>query len=203
VTVSSSSTEEGIGAAPSAYIQCTENWLCGQWNPCINGMQARTCSDLNSCGTAVNKPAEQQICGACNENWNCTEFSPCINGTQTRVCTDFSNCGTVMNRSAETQSCEVPSPVESAKIFLESAFEKVKNGAVNAFNLAKTNAIMAFMAVKTNPVLLIPIVGGILFIIMLIKLSPLGADFLRSIKIIDTGKLRELHSKQHLKKKKK
>lgn len=41
---------------------CIENWSCVSWGPCVSGQQSRTCSDLNSCGTAEDKPVEQQSC---------------------------------------------------------------------------------------------------------------------------------------------
>jgi len=41
---------------------CTENWSCPDWSECVNNKQTRTCTDLNACGTTVNKPAETQDC---------------------------------------------------------------------------------------------------------------------------------------------
>ena len=41
---------------------CTENWNCTDWSECINGTQARTCTDLNECGTEFDRPLEIQIC---------------------------------------------------------------------------------------------------------------------------------------------
>lgn len=41
---------------------CTENWDCTAWSECVNGVQTRTCTDLNDCGTTQNKPAESQSC---------------------------------------------------------------------------------------------------------------------------------------------
>ena len=45
-----------------APTTCTENWSCIGWSDCVNGKQTRTCTDANSCGTTVNKPAESQSC---------------------------------------------------------------------------------------------------------------------------------------------
>ena len=47
---------------------CEENWNCGEWSKCINNSQARICTDLNSCGTAANKPVETQICSGSETN---------------------------------------------------------------------------------------------------------------------------------------
>ncbi len=41
---------------------CTENWSCGSWSACVNGTQTRTCTDANSCGTTLNRPALSQSC---------------------------------------------------------------------------------------------------------------------------------------------
>lgn len=42
---------------------CTESWSCTVWSSCVGGVQTRTCTDANNCGTTVNKPAESQSCG--------------------------------------------------------------------------------------------------------------------------------------------
>ena len=41
---------------------CDENWSCTEWEICINGIQIRTCSDLENCGTETDKPNETQEC---------------------------------------------------------------------------------------------------------------------------------------------
>jgi len=41
---------------------CTENWDCTDWSACVGGVQTRTCTDLNECGTEINKPSESQVC---------------------------------------------------------------------------------------------------------------------------------------------
>lgn len=44
-------------------FSCPESWSCGNWSSCsTNGMQARTCNDLNSCGTSNSKPSTSQSC---------------------------------------------------------------------------------------------------------------------------------------------
>jgi len=43
---------------------CQEQWTCSDWSACSNSVQTRTCSDSNSCGTANNKPIENQPCSA-------------------------------------------------------------------------------------------------------------------------------------------
>ena len=41
---------------------CIESWSCSLWYECVNNQQARTCVDINSCGTTKLKPAEKRIC---------------------------------------------------------------------------------------------------------------------------------------------
>jgi len=43
---------------------CVENWQCTEWSACSGGQQTRACTDLNHCGTAINKPAESQSCSS-------------------------------------------------------------------------------------------------------------------------------------------
>lgn len=42
---------------------CLESWSCGEWSQCsAEGIETRTCTDANSCGTIVSKPVESQSC---------------------------------------------------------------------------------------------------------------------------------------------
>jgi PGF-pre-PGF domain-containing protein len=51
------------GGAPEVEeTSCVESWSCTDWSACANNQQTRTCTDSNSCGTTVNKPAESQAC---------------------------------------------------------------------------------------------------------------------------------------------
>jgi PGF-pre-PGF domain-containing protein len=51
-----------IVAAPIVEpTQCVESWSCTEWSDC-NGVQTRTCTDSNTCGTTVSKPTESQSC---------------------------------------------------------------------------------------------------------------------------------------------
>ena len=44
-------------------VECFEKWQCSDWSECASpGVQTRICTDLNSCGTTLNKPAESQDC---------------------------------------------------------------------------------------------------------------------------------------------
>ena len=41
---------------------CFESWSCSAWSDCSGGIQTRTCSDANACGTTADKPVETQTC---------------------------------------------------------------------------------------------------------------------------------------------
>lgn len=54
-----------IGAKPYGSEPpptCIESWSCSTWSTCTNNTQTRTCTDANSCGTTVNRPALSQSC---------------------------------------------------------------------------------------------------------------------------------------------
>lgn len=88
---------------------CTEDWRCSPWETCTEGTQNRECTDLNSCGTILNKPNLVQNCvPECTEDWSCGNWTDCINSAQTRICTDLNECYTNLNKPAETQECSMP-----------------------------------------------------------------------------------------------
>jgi hypothetical protein len=71
---------------------CTENWVCTEWTSCMNGVQTRTCTDANNCGTTNNKPSESQPCTT--TGGGSSEVKPlgttiCGNGE----CEDGEDCG--------------------------------------------------------------------------------------------------------------
>lgn len=47
-----------------AQNTCVQNWQCTAWTACENSQQTRTCTDLNNCGIATNKPSETQSCSS-------------------------------------------------------------------------------------------------------------------------------------------
>ncbi|VVB81241.1 Uncharacterised protein [uncultured archaeon] len=63
----------GGGGGGNRYIQitppvieapsgCYENWACGDWSDCVNGVRTRKCYDSNNCITENLKPIESQNC---------------------------------------------------------------------------------------------------------------------------------------------
>lgn len=48
---------------PGTNPGCTESWSCSSWSACQAGnIQTRTCTDANSCGSTVLRPAQTQSC---------------------------------------------------------------------------------------------------------------------------------------------
>ncbi len=47
----------------SKLTSCTEDWTCGEWSACTDGVQTRTCTDSEACGTERYMPATTQECG--------------------------------------------------------------------------------------------------------------------------------------------
>lgn len=87
---------------------CTESWNCTAWSSCINNVQTKTCTDINSCNTTISKPITNQSCNLtiCYPLWNCTAWSSCADNTQTRGCKDLHYCGiTDNNTRQEIQVC--------------------------------------------------------------------------------------------------
>lgn len=41
---------------------CKENWVCSEWNECVNKKQNRGCFDSNNCKTIYKKPLIEQDC---------------------------------------------------------------------------------------------------------------------------------------------
>jgi len=49
-------------------VECVENWDCLKWGECVNGVQSRSCNDLNGCGTTATKPALIAECTSVKQN---------------------------------------------------------------------------------------------------------------------------------------
>jgi hypothetical protein len=54
-------------AAAEEAARCKENWVCEEWDRCVKdengeGVQERTCTDNNDCGTEEEKPELTQSC---------------------------------------------------------------------------------------------------------------------------------------------
>ncbi|NQT49710.1 hypothetical protein HQ571_03390 [Candidatus Kuenenbacteria bacterium] len=51
----------------SGECVCLENWACGDWSSCVNGVKTRECWDNNNCGTVSTKPADSTTCDSACE----------------------------------------------------------------------------------------------------------------------------------------
>ena len=73
--------------------ECIPQWNCNQWSGCIEGQQARVCTDSKGCNSNAGKPIELQSCGSttpicgngiCESGENCLQDCPiqttCGNG---------------------------------------------------------------------------------------------------------------------------
>ncbi len=137
-TWSSNSCGAGNVCSNAQCVQstCVENWNCETWDSCVNGIQNRDCTDLNSCGTSNNKPLETKQCnivpyvpttegGTCSPNWDCGDWGICqgsydindalknvntVNGTQTRTCRDLTGCA---YNETETKTCSLGIPIQA------------------------------------------------------------------------------------------
>lgn len=66
---------------------CTENWQCVVFGTCNNGIQTRSCTDLNNCGTNSDKPVEQRTCVLITEcNSANVGIRKCYSSTKYQTC---------------------------------------------------------------------------------------------------------------------
>ena len=95
----------------AGLTSCTPDWDCNEsdWSPCADGLQTRTCNDLNSCANNATKPDESQVCvSACAPEWDCTDWAPleCPESEQqTRTCNDVNECNSTAGKLPETRVC--------------------------------------------------------------------------------------------------
>ncbi|MBI2043416.1 hypothetical protein HYT25_03440 [Candidatus Pacearchaeota archaeon] len=78
---------------------CEEYWQCDEWLECLDGLQTRTCEDLNNCGTVESKPEEEQECVVIGTISTCFEQ----NGNfcnETEICN-----GSLINSSDNGKCC--------------------------------------------------------------------------------------------------
>ncbi len=52
--------ENSIVSAPA----CSENWRCGEWGACVEGLERRTCTDVANCGSFNQQPEILRACGS-------------------------------------------------------------------------------------------------------------------------------------------
>jgi hypothetical protein len=73
-------------------LVCVEDWECTEWGECSEeGIQTRTCTDNNDCGTSENKPSESQTCKYEAGEMEVTPLSEVFCGND--VCDGNEDCG--------------------------------------------------------------------------------------------------------------
>ncbi len=46
----------------SSSSRCYEDWICGDWDECVDGQEERKCLDMQMCGTINDRPEENREC---------------------------------------------------------------------------------------------------------------------------------------------
>jgi len=107
-----SGTGDGTGGG-----DCTPSWSCESWGTCSGGIQTRTCTDSESCGTTQGRPALSQSCSPlCVSDWDCGDWSNVQESCGKRSCFDTVGCATPTNKPVEEMSC--PSIITSKPTWL-------------------------------------------------------------------------------------
>ncbi|MFH1276108.1 MAG: hypothetical protein ABIH82_03275 [Candidatus Woesearchaeota archaeon] len=78
---------------------CEEDWKCGGWSNCTNGIQYKTCVDFNSCNLSNLEKNTTMSCTVtstenitCREDWQCGEWGDCISSREQRICQRVDDC---------------------------------------------------------------------------------------------------------------
>ncbi|MFH1592519.1 MAG: hypothetical protein ABIB47_04090 [Candidatus Woesearchaeota archaeon] len=75
---------------------CTSDWECSGWGNCINGVEIRSCSDVNNCGKECDSElcSEERECEICNPDWECVGYGGCRNDKrECDLVLDVNECG--------------------------------------------------------------------------------------------------------------
>jgi hypothetical protein len=57
----------GSSSGGSGSSRCVEDWSCGNWSLCDGGVQTRTCTDANTCGSERLMPSIVRSCNVSQE----------------------------------------------------------------------------------------------------------------------------------------
>jgi len=81
--------------------ECISEYSCDSWGICLDGRQARICSDVKCDGASR---IENRACVIeCAPDWSCGDWSACANGESKRTCYDKNSCGA--SSPAQSVSC--------------------------------------------------------------------------------------------------
>jgi hypothetical protein len=67
VALNQSATSNSFTITAPTAATCTPNWQTGAWSACQSGVQSRSVTDANNCGSAANKPATIQSCASTSQ----------------------------------------------------------------------------------------------------------------------------------------
>lgn len=115
----------GTSSGGGSYT-CTPKWSCTEWSACPpDGIQTRSCTDSNGCGTSSGKPEETQSCTymppyqPCNNNGDCgpgetpencpNDCKPpqvCVPGVRACEGDDLMQCSSDGMGWEKTETCE-------------------------------------------------------------------------------------------------
>lgn len=179
----------GSGTGGSSRLKttkkCSEDWSCSDWYACTNGMQGRTCIDVNGCGTKKNKPAETRECQPCAEDWQCGEWTECVNNRQTRSCADISNCKTENSKPEEEKECAIESCSDGIKNYGEVGIDcGGPCKACSAKDFITGGAISLEKDKKLNRALLIPTIILLVIFIIAKNIKAPGVKLKKILSII-------------------
>ncbi|MBI5228599.1 CehA/McbA family metallohydrolase [Candidatus Micrarchaeota archaeon] len=96
----------GFSAYWAEEAACVENWECGEWGACVNGVQRRSCVDSNSCGTDSEKPEEESMCSTSTTVPPTSSTSTTLATTTTLASTSTSPVTTTECSGNETKCVE-------------------------------------------------------------------------------------------------
>lgn len=90
---------------------CQESWVYSEWTVCASGVQTRTATDSNNCGTTLLRLPLSQYCAfSCTPNWVCSGWGTCANNVQVQSCTDSNNCNIAKPAGLELRACTSCNP---------------------------------------------------------------------------------------------
>jgi hypothetical protein len=92
----SADTGAGTGASSTASGGCVEAWVCSPWETDgSSDAAARTCTDINACGTTADKPAEAVMLPALDRNYYRCNVEPILD----KKCSQLACHGTEVGRA--------------------------------------------------------------------------------------------------------
>lgn len=172
----------GGGRTSTPKKECKEDWSCSEWYSCVKGIQARTCIDVNHCGTEYNKPKETRPCAPCIEKWQCGDWTPCVNNRQTRVCIDKNDCGTEKNKPTQERDCMLNTCSDGIKNYGEVGIDcGGPCRPCEAKDFITGSAIKLKATEGPNPFLLIPTIFLLITFIFLRTIRKSDVKFRRTV----------------------